>query len=231
MKSFQILSLLLSYPSAELQSEAGALRALLAAEGLVPAAAQKALLPLWESLAQGDLYDLQEAYVFLFDRTRSLSLNLFEHIHGESRDRGAAMVDLLAAYRAGGYDLSGSDLPDHLPLFLEFLATQDRAQALTLLADAAPLLALLAARLRARGTPYAAVFDALLALLPKALPKALAEVPEDEAQEDPNDLAALDATYAEAQVVFGPDPGAGCPVSRDILAQMAPPRPAMEKRL
>lgn len=226
MKSFQILSLLLSYPSADLQREAPALKAALATEGLLPAAAQAALVPLWARLAHDDLYDLQEAYVFLFDRTRNLSLNLFEHVHGESRDRGGAMVDLLNAYREGGYDLLGSDLPDHLPLFLEFLSTQSLGKARALLADAAPLLALLAARLAARQSAYAAVLEALLALVPER-PKAAPE----EKPEDPSDLAALDAVYAEAEVVFGPDPGAGCPVARDILAQMAPPRPSPERRL
>ena len=71
-----------------------------------------------------DLYDLQERYVDLFDKTRRHSLHLFEHIHGESRDRGQAMVDLVAHYERGGLDVTANELPDYLPLFLEFLSTR-----------------------------------------------------------------------------------------------------------
>ena len=80
----------------------------------------------WRSSPTGDLYDLQERYVLLFDRTRSLSLHLFEHVHGESRDRGQAMVDLKALYERHGLHMSSSELPDHLPLFLEFLSRDSR---------------------------------------------------------------------------------------------------------
>ena len=73
-----------------------------------------------DDLAGGDLYDLQERYVLLFDRTRSLSLHLFEHVHGESRDRGQAMVDLLKLYEEGGFTPTATELPDFLPLFLEY---------------------------------------------------------------------------------------------------------------
>ena len=92
--------------------------------GGAPAAAQprSASTASWKRLATGDLYDLQERYVLLFDRTRSLSLHLFEHVHGESRDRGQAMVDLKALYERHGLLMSSSELPDHLPLFLEFLS-------------------------------------------------------------------------------------------------------------
>ena len=87
-----------------------------------------ALDRLLDELATGDLYDLQERYVLLFDRTRSLSLHLFEHVHGESRDRGQAMVDLKALYERHGLLMSSSELPDHLPLFLEFLSDHPRGR-------------------------------------------------------------------------------------------------------
>src|SRR5690606_21037916 len=115
MRTLKALSLLLSYPTRDLQAAVPAIREVISDEAVLDAATRAALAPLLHELAANDLYDLQERFVFLFDRSRSLSLNLFEHLHGESRDRGGAMVDLLAMYRAGGYDLAGVELPDHLP--------------------------------------------------------------------------------------------------------------------
>ncbi|MEZ5763286.1 MAG: nitrate reductase molybdenum cofactor assembly chaperone [Xanthobacteraceae bacterium] len=227
MKTFKALSALLSYPSGDLQAAVPAIREVLG-EGLLPQAAVASLAPLLASLEQDDLYDLQERYVLLFDRSRTLSLNLFEHIHGESRDRGGAMVDLLETYRAGGFDLAGTELPDHLPVLLEFLSTRPVGEAREILADAGHILVALAERLSRREASYAAVLEALVAL-------ASADPKTDEAQallsqtdDNPEDLAALDAVWEEAQVTFAPNPNAGCPVSRDILARMdlSPARPA-----
>jgi nitrate reductase molybdenum cofactor assembly chaperone NarJ/NarW len=109
--TYRALSALLTYPSAELKEAVPTIRAVLRTEGLVPSAHLDGIDILLDDLAMGDLYDLQERYVLLFDRSRTLSLNLFEHIHGESRDRGGAMVDLLETYRAGGFDLVGPELP------------------------------------------------------------------------------------------------------------------------
>ncbi|WP_028717276.1 nitrate reductase molybdenum cofactor assembly chaperone [Paracoccus sp. J39] len=223
MKSFKALSALLSYPGEELIAALPEIDAVLHAEGLLGPKRMEELGQLLQELRQGDLYDLQERYVLLFDRSRSLSLNLFEHVHGEGRDRGGAMVDLLETYRAGGFDLAGSELPDHLPVLLEYLSTRPLPEAEALLADAAPILVALAERLTRRETAYAAVLAALVALVvtePAELSEDLAAVPDD----DPEDLAALDAVWEEAQVTFGPDPNAGCPVSRDILARMDAPR-------
>ncbi|MBE2276119.1 MAG: nitrate reductase molybdenum cofactor assembly chaperone [Rhodobacteraceae bacterium] len=220
MKTFKALSLLLCYPSEDLAEAMPAIAEVLREEGLLTGAALDELSPLLADLATGDLYDLQERYVFLFDRSRTLSLNLFEHIHGESRDRGGAMVDLLETYRAGGYDLVGPELPDHLPVLLEYLSTRPLDEARALLADAGPILAALADRLDKRGAAYAPVLAALVALGGAGLasPAGVSEIELD----DPEDLAALDAVWAEAQVTFGPDPNAGCPASRDVLARMDP---------
>lgn len=227
MKTFKALSALLSYPTEDIQAAIPAIRAVLAAEAILPPADLRALDPLLDDLAARDLYDLQERYVLLFDRSRTLSLNLFEHVHGESRDRGGAMVDLLETYRAAGFDLTGPELPDHLPVLLEFVSLLPPAEARAILADAGPILVALAERLRRREAIYAPVLTALVAF-------AAAEPSTEEAQallaeplDDPEDLAALDAVWAEAQVTFGPDPNAGCPVSRDMLARMGlPDRPA-----
>ena len=110
-RTLKALSLALSYPTEELQEAMPAIADVFAADPRLSPATHAALETLVYRLARGDLYDLQETYVMLFDRSRTLSLNLFEHIHGESRDRGGAMVDLLDMYRAGGFDLGGTELP------------------------------------------------------------------------------------------------------------------------
>lgn len=226
MRTFRALSALLAYPTADLQDAVPAIRQVIADEGVVPLAQALALEPLLDSLAGDDLYDLEERYVLLFDRSRTLSLNLFEHIHGESRDRGSAMVDLLETYRAGGFDLTGPELPDHLPVLLEFLSTRPLAEARAILADAGHILVALAERLARRESVHAPVLAALVAIAQATDQTDEARALLAEADDDPTDLAALDATYAEAQVMFGPDPNAGCPASREMLARMDIPPPA-----
>ena len=197
--------------------------------GCYPTGAIALLRPLVEALAGGDLYDLQEVYVMLFDRSRTLSLNLFEHVHGESRDRGAAMVSLVETYRAAGFDPISSDLPDHLPVLLEFLATRPAPEAREMLADAAHIFATLAKRLDRRESVYAAVFAGLRQLSGTVADAETVAAMLDQPEDDPTDLAALDAVWAESEVTFGPDPNAGCPQVRDLLAGMdipATPAPA-----
>lgn len=219
MKTFKALSALLMYPEAELQEAIGAIRALLAEEEVISSADRTALEPLLESLQCGDLYDLQEAYVLLFDRSRTLSLNLFEHVHGESRDRGGAMVDLLETYRENGFDLVGTELPDFLPVLLEFLATQPLTTAREILADAGHILVALAERLERRNTPYAAVLQALVRFSQASAQTEEAQALLAQKDDDPEDLAALDAVWQEAQVTFGPDPDAGCPTTEHVARE------------
>ena len=209
-KTFKILSALLSYPTAELQQAAADLRTVIGAEALVPPAILRQLDALLTDIVDGDIYDLQERYVLLFDRTRSLSLHLFEHVHGESRDRGQAMVDLLAMYEDKGLATVSNELPDYLPLFLEFLATLPQAEACDLLGQPAHILGALAERLRKRQSPYEAVLRALVALS-SIKPKgdevsALLALPDP----DPLDLAALDAAWEDEAVQFGPGAGDSC---------------------
>ncbi len=120
--TLRVLSALLRYPDEAVQQAAPILSALLAEEALLAPEQRAALAPLIERLADDDLLDLQEAYVALFDRGRALSLHLFEHVHGESRDRGQAMVDLRDRYVAQGLEITAKELPDYLPLFLEYLS-------------------------------------------------------------------------------------------------------------
>ena len=146
-RTFKAISLILSYPTRELQHAMPEISAVLASDTRLTAAARRALRPLMEELGGRDIYALQETYVGLFDRSRTLSLNLFEHVHGESRDRGGAMVSLVEMYREAGFDPVTSELPDHLPMLLEFLSTRPFVEAQETLADAAHILEALNARL------------------------------------------------------------------------------------
>jgi len=225
-RTLKALSLTLSYPSANLQDAMPEIGAVLAADPRIAPDTRKALHKLAGDLGQGDLFDIQESYVMLFDRSRTLSLNLFEHVHGESRDRGAAMVSLIETYREGGFEPATTELPDHLPVLLEFLSTRPAAEAQDTLADAAHIFDALITRLARRESGYGAVFAALSQLAgaqsdADAVAGMLAE-PDD----DPTDLEALDAVWEETEVTFGPDPNAGCPQVRDMLALMDKPTQA-----
>jgi nitrate reductase molybdenum cofactor assembly chaperone NarJ/NarW len=221
-KTFKALSALLSYPSDDLKAAACEIASVLESEGIFSPQAQKAIQPLLADMDRLDLYDLQELYVLLFDRSRTLSLNLFEHVHGESRDRGPAMVDLLETYRAGGFDLAGTELPDHLPILLEFLSTRPLEEARELLADAGHILAALAERLHRRDSKYAAVLAGLAEVAGVESSSDMVQELLSVKDDDPEDLKALDEVWQEAEVTFGPDPNAGCPVTRDLLAEMDP---------
>jgi len=218
--TFKALSVLLSYPTDDLKATVGEIREIIASEGILSKDAVAAIQPLLADMERFDVYELQERFVLLFDRSRTLSLNLFEHVHGESRDRGPAMVDLLETYRAGGFDLVSTELPDHLPILLEFLSNRPMDEAKDMLEDAGHIMAALAERLHRRESNYAAVLAALAefagAEASSEMVKELLSVKDD----DPEDLDALDEIWEEAEVTFGPDPNAGCPVSRDILANM-----------
>ncbi len=168
MKTFKVLSLLLCYPESEWLGALPELEQALAAEAGFNGDAAGRLAPLFALLRESKLIALQENYVATFDRNPSHSLHLFEHIHGESRDRGSAMIDLLQEYWKHDFDASASELPDYVPLFLEFLALLPADEALALLGDAVHVLAALGRKLAANGSPYAAAFQVLEALSPVA---------------------------------------------------------------
>jgi nitrate reductase molybdenum cofactor assembly chaperone NarJ/NarW len=197
-RTWHALAALLSYPTEELQAAAAEIADVLADEQIVPAAARAAIGRFLDELGVTDIYELQERYFALFDRSRTLSLHLFEHVHGESRDRGLAMADLITLYRRHDLEMTAGELPDFLPLFLEFLSLLPDAEARALLAEPAGILRALADRLAARNTSYAAVMAAL-AELAQAPPASL-----DSEADDPDDLVALDASWEEAAVHFGP---------------------------
>jgi nitrate reductase delta subunit len=167
-------------------------------ERLLDADRRAALRALVDNMRSRDLYDLQESYGLLFDRTRSLSLHLFEHVHGESRDRGQAMVDLLALYEAKGLTAPSAELPDFTPLFLEFLSTLEPAEALALLDEPVH------------------VFRALVEMAQAQPDAALLAVLRQEPDPQPDDLEALDAAYEEDAVDFGAPADDAC--GKDTLA-------------
>lgn len=219
-RTLKALSLTLSYPNVDLQEAMPEIGAILGTDPRIAPDTRAALQALADGLGKDDLFDVQESYVMLFDRSRTLSLNLFEHVHGESRERGGAMVSLIETYRQGGFEPATTELPDHLPVLLEFLSTRPFAEAQETLADAAHIFDALVTRLVRRESGYGAVFAALSQLAgaqsdADAVAGMLAE-PDD----DPTDLEALDAVWEETEVTFGPDPNAGCPQVRDMLAGM-----------
>jgi nitrate reductase molybdenum cofactor assembly chaperone NarJ/NarW len=220
--TFKALSAVLTYPTEELAAAIPEIAAAITADTAMDAAARRGLIPLLVELGTHDLYELQERYVDLFDKTRKLSLHLFEHVHGESRDRGQAMVDLAQLYEKGGLVLAANELPDYLPLFLEYLATRPLADAHALLADTSHILVALAERLEKRKAPYAAIFTALLSIA-----DAPREVGEPDEAPEVDDLATLDQAWEETAVTFGPGENLdGCSVDRLKTKLRAAKRPA-----
>lgn len=200
-----ILSSLLRYPDDALRADLPDIAAAIATAEFA-ARDRRALERLVRRLAAGDPLDRQEDFVRLFDRGRATSLHLFEHVHGDTRNRGPAMVELVAIYDANGFAMVGNELPDYLPMVLEFCAAAPTDTAANLLAQAGPLLQQIHAKLMSRGLSssrgYAAVLAAVLAeaaLSPVTLPTDA----NDQADED--DLAAIDAAYEDEPVVFGPE--------------------------
>ncbi|NWK90228.1 nitrate reductase molybdenum cofactor assembly chaperone [Raoultella terrigena] len=203
-----IMSRLLEYPDAALwQHQQEMLEALASSEKLVAEDARK-LGDFLRDLTARDVLDAQADYSELFDRGRATSLLLFEHVHGESRDRGQAMVDLMAQYERHGLELDSNELPDHLPLYLEYLAQLPEDEAIAGLKDVAPILGLLSARLQQRESRYAALFELLLKLADTRVDsQKVAEKIADEARDDTPQ--ALDAVWEEEQVKFFADKGCG----------------------
>ncbi len=217
-QTFKVLSALLSYPTPEMQAAAPELRAALDAEALLPEKQRARVGRLIGEIESRDIYDLQERYVLLFDRTRSLSLHLFEHVYGESRDRGAAMVDLAQAYEKHGLMIAANELPDFLPLFLEFLSALPPQEARNWLGQTVHIIGAFRQRLRKRGSPYAAVFWAIETLAnAKPDADALKSLREQE-DDDPNDLEALDRAWEDAPVTFGPGEAGNDGCSRERLS-------------
>ena len=157
MLQYKILSVLMDYPQAPLLESLPQIRQYLA---VTPEVAQE-LEPLLSYLEQSSLITVQENYVATFDRTPAHSLHLFEHIHGESRDRGQAMVDLMEEYKNHGFEVTSAELPDYIPLFLEFLSQLPEDEGIALLNEAIHIMAVIGMRLEESESVYAAPFMVL----------------------------------------------------------------------
>ena len=162
--SLRVLARLLSYPGEELRGHLPAMRDALHAERAFTAARLAELDALIDALAAGDPLETEAAYVQLFDRGRSTSLHLFEHVHGDSRDRGPAMIDLAQTYEKANLLLAPGELPDYLPVVLEFVSTQPPREARAFLSEMAHIFSAIFSALRERGSAYASVIGALLEL-------------------------------------------------------------------
>ncbi len=196
MRTLKLLAALLSYPSAELLEALPEIAEDLNKEMSLRATTQHALTALVAELKQEDLLGSQARYVAQFDLTRSTSLHLFEHIHGDSRDRGQAMVDLKALYARGGMLLSANELPDFLPALLEYLSTRPQTEIGDILGDCEHIVRAIGERLAEGDSPYRAIFAALLDLqgaAPLASRTLAAEIERS-----------LDEDWQEAPVEFGP---------------------------
>lgn len=199
MLTFRVLSALLNYPSPELKAATAQAEHILRSEGILGGAQLESVCAFIQQIQRMPQLDAESSYIDAFDRGRSTSLYLFEHIHGESRDRGQAMVHLLARYRMHGLDLSCKELPDFLPLFLEFLSTCRATESRNYLSEVIDIIRLLGRRLRQRGAPHAAVLEAIASLANEG--QQARSLDEGEAQRD-DVPAALDAAWEEAPVTF-----------------------------
>lgn len=225
MRTLRVLGQLLAYPSPALITALPECQACLVAENICTHADRQQLDALMQDMASRNLLDVQEDYVTLFDRTPSLSLHMFEHVHGDSRDRGQALAELIEVYNDAGLTVTTTEMPDFLPLFLEFLSTLSADEAKQNLGDIVDLLALLKARLANRKSRYASVFATLVklaakkpdtnilasglgrdkggAITPTEMDKAWAEMP------------AFDTASADGSATAG-----ACPKATDMLARI-----------
>ena len=162
--SLRVFAHLLSYPDTEMRAHLGELRAALHTEKALSAQRLAELDALMQNLERGDLLELQSEYVDLFDRGRATALHLFEHVHGDSRDRGPAMIDLAQTYEKANLFLAPDELPDYLPVVLQFASTQPAKEARAFLSEMAHIFNAIFNALQGRGSAYASVMGALLEL-------------------------------------------------------------------
>ena len=185
--ALRVLSALLGYPDAQMRTCLPEMRDLLRDERALSPLRRIELVALIDTLQRADPLEIEAGYVELFDRGRATSLHLFEHVHGDSRDRGPAMIDLGQTYEKAGLILAEGELPDYLPAVLEFVSTQPPREAKAFLSEMAHIFNTIFSALQQRDTAYASVLGALLDLAgEKAQPvKPVADEPLDESWSEP----------------------------------------------
>jgi nitrate reductase molybdenum cofactor assembly chaperone NarJ/NarW len=190
--TLRVLAHLLRYPDAAFREHSAELQQALRTEAALPAARLAELDALIRHLATRPALDVESDYVELFDRGRRTALHLFEHVHGDSRDRGPAMVDLIQTYEKAGLSLGPDELPDYLPVVLEFASTQPPQQAREFMGEIAHIVRVIFSALAGRQSPYASVLAAVLELAGEKA-EAVAVAPEP----------AMDESWAEPEVFGG----------------------------
>lgn len=191
-QTLRTLSALLGYPDDAMQAQLYQMREVLQGEQALTAARLTELDHLITTLARRDSLDNEAEYVSLFDSGRATSLHLFEHVHGDSRDRGPAMIDLAQTYEKAGLYLGEGELPDHLPVVLEFVSTQPAREAQAFLSEMAHIFNAIFAALQKRDSAYASVLGALLELAGEKVQPVKLQPDED-----------LDTSWAEPPVFDG----------------------------
>ena len=215
MKTLKLIGVLLEYPAETLWEHREELLAA-SADEVLPALRQRQLAGFVAALLDLDPMLAQERWLGLFDRGRSMSLLLFEHIHGESRDRGQAMVDLIESYRKNGFELASKELPDYIPLVLEYLSQRPVEEIRDWLSHTSHILELLAARAIERESPYALLFEILVEIGQGKVDLALMH--QRVARESRDDTPeAMDKVWEEEAVRFGPEaPSEDCAPPRRL---------------
>jgi nitrate reductase delta subunit len=224
MKSLKLIGVLLDYPAEALWQHREELLAATGDEQL-SAARRGQLAQFVGDLLALDPMQAQERWLGLFDRGRSMSLLLFEHIHGESRDRGQAMVDLIETYRKHGFELASKELPDYLPLMLEYLSQRPTEEIRDWLTHTGHILELLAARAAERESPYAMLFEILVEI---GQGKVDLGVMRQRAAREPRDDTpeAMDQVWEEEAVRFGVEaPADDCKPTRRLPEGVRPIEP------
>lgn len=217
MLLLRALGALLTYPGDELRAALPEVAAVLdRANGLKPSH-REGLRALVDELAALDPFDAEARYVELFDRGRATSLHIFEHVYGDSRERGQAMVELKEIYAHAGLHLSTNELPDHLPVVLEYLSCRPRDEARAMLAECGHVLRTVGHALRRRESRYAAVLEALLRIAGEA--ELGAAPPEGTADAEPD----LDRDWEERPAFEGPKSG---PPDTAVVHFRRKPRPS-----
>ena len=162
--TLRVLARLLSYPDDALREHLDEMRQALRLEAALQPARAAEVEALIDSLGVQSAIDAEADYVQLFDSGRRTSLHLFEHVHGDSRDRGPAMIDLAQTFEAAGLYLAEGEMPDHLPVVLEYASTQPPRQAQAFLAEMAHIFNVIFSALDKRRSRYASVLGALIEL-------------------------------------------------------------------
>jgi nitrate reductase delta subunit len=200
--SLRVLARLLSYPDAELRTDLCAMRDALHTEAALTAVRLAELDALMDALASRDSLDTEAAYVQLFDSGRATSLHLFEHVHGDSRDRGPAMIDLAQTYDKAGLHLAPGELPDYLPVVLEFVSTQPAREARAFMSEMAHIFNALFSALQHRQSAYASVLGALLELAGEQA-QAVKLVPDEPLDDSWIEPAVFDGCSSKGQATPG----------------------------